>query len=142
MQTALKEQHARYADIRKRLMGTPMRTVVAQKPRQEEIADIKTAKAPTEKALKQQHDNWKAVRARLFKPDAKPISEPVTEASTLTVARRIPMWKVAELHFDEHVHQYRKLVRDLMKEHCYRDECISGRQLNDAWQITFCHSSP
>jgi hypothetical protein len=93
-----------------------MRTVVAQKPRQEEIADIKTAKAPTEKALKQQHDNWKAVRARLFKPDAKPIAEPVTEASTLTVARRIPMWKVAELHFDEHVRQYRKLVRDLMKE--------------------------
>lgn len=73
MQTALKEQHARYADIRKRLMGTPVRPVVAQKPRQEEIAiDVLPQPNPiSHSALQEQHLIWKAARERLFKTPAK-----------------------------------------------------------------------
>ncbi len=63
-------------------------------------------------ALKEQHENWKAARARLFSPAVKPrlVDRPIE----ITKAR--PLWRIQATEFDDHVRLYRKIIRDYMAE--------------------------
>lgn len=64
-------------------------------------------------ALQQQHENWKAARARLFKP-AVVKTKPVEPVAPISKAR--PSWEMHEIEFDDHVRLYRKIIRDYMAE--------------------------
>ncbi len=64
--------------------------------------------------LKEQHENWKAARERLFRPAAKPqiqivapVVKPVIEVQQ---PQPRPLWTWADVQFDWHVHAWREAV--------------------------------
>jgi chromosomal replication initiator protein len=63
-------------------------------------------------ALKEQHENWKAARERLFRPAVKPhlIDAPIE------ITKTRPLWRIQAIEFDDHVRLYRKIIRDYMAE--------------------------
>jgi hypothetical protein len=65
-------------------------------------------------ALKQQHERYMAVRAKLWftePPKASPV-EVVTPIVKIIYARR-PAWKLQDVHFDLHVQQYHKRLMSI-----------------------------
>lgn len=69
-------------------------------------------------ALKEQHENWKAARERLFRPAAKPepreiTRHPIVKSGVERPMVVTPLWKCVEMHFDWHV----KVWREMTLEH-------------------------
>lgn len=68
-------------------------------------------------ALKQQHENWKAARERLFRPAAKPqiqvVVTQIVKPPVIEVMRpkpKPPMWTWADINFDWHVRVWRETL--------------------------------
>lgn len=67
-------------------------------------------------ALKEQHENWKAARARLFHPAVK--VKPVAAEPTMLIEVKAapspikvpPLWTWADIHFDWHVRVWRETL--------------------------------
>lgn len=69
--------------------------------------------------LKEQHENWKAARARLFAPAVKPkpqikvVVKQIVKPPVIEVMRpkpKPPMWTWTDIHFDWHVRVWRETL--------------------------------